>query len=258
MNNPKILVLDIETSPLITYTWSLFDNDSIALNQLHTDWHILSFAAKWYKDSEVHYMDQSKEKDITNDKKLLKGIWKLLDEADIVLTQNGKKFDIKKLNARFILNDMPPPSPFRQIDTLTLAKKHFAFTSNKLAYMTSKLCVKKKSEHKKFSGFDLWKECLAGNSKAWAEMKSYNIMDIVSLEELYSKMQPWDTSINFNVYSQELNMKCNCENERLQKRGFSYTNKAKRQRYQCTNCGSWMVGTTNHLSKEKIDSLKGK
>ena len=86
-------------------------------------------------------------------------MWKLLDEADIVIGQNSKAFDIKKLNARFIIHGMQPPSSYRQIDTKILAKKHFNFTSNKLEYLSDKLNVKyKKQTKRKFSGFEMWKE----------------------------------------------------------------------------------------------------
>lgn len=259
MNNkgPRVLLLDIETAPTLGYVWGLFDQN-IALNQIHTDWYIISWSAKWLNDpaSKVMYMDQSKAKNIEDDSKILKKMWNLLNEADIVVTQNGKKFDMKKLNARFILNNMGPPSPYRQIDTLVIAKKNFGFTSNKLEYMTKKLCKKnKKSNHKKFSGFELWRECLAGNKAAWAEMKHYNVMDVLSLEELYHKLQPWDNSINFAVYNETSEVQCNCGSIKLQKRGYNHSNAGKYQRYQCMECGKWLSGKQNLFSKQKRASL---
>ena len=128
-NKPKILILDIETSPLLSYCWALFDQN-VALNQIKQDWFILSFAAKWLGDppSKTMYMDQRSNKNVEDDSKLLKSVWKLIDEADVLLTQNGKRFDAKKLNARFILNGLTPPSSYQHIDTLQIAKKNFAFT----------------------------------------------------------------------------------------------------------------------------------
>jgi hypothetical protein len=117
--------------------------------------------------------------------------------------------------------------------------------------MTKKLCKKKKLSHKKFPGFELWRECLKGNMEAWEEMRIYNIMDVLSLEELYTKLIPWDKTISFAVYSDEEEMKCNCGNKKLQKRGFNYSNIGKFQRYFCTKCGSWYSGRANLLSKEK-------
>lgn len=257
MSKPKILVLDIETSPIVSYTWGLFDQN-VALNQIKQDWFVLAWAAKWLGQpaSKIMYMDQSKEKDISNDKKLLEEVWKLLDEADIVLTQNGKRFDIKKLNARFLLQGMKPPSPFEQIDTLVIMKKYFALTSNKLEFATDKLCTKyKKLKHAKFGGFELWKACLAGNKDAWKEMKKYNIWDVLSLEELYTKLQPWENTFNFNVYTDNLDIKCNCGSSNLKSNGIRTTKIGRFRRYKCADCGCWYQSKKNLLSKEKKASL---
>ncbi len=255
---PKVLLLDVETAPIIAHCWSLWENN-VALNQVVSDWHLLSWSAKWLGDSpsKTMYEDQRKAKNIEDDSKLLKGIWRLIDEADITITQNGKNFDHKKLAARFILNGMKPPSSVKYIDTMLLAKKHFAFTSNKLAYMSEKLNKKyKKLEHKKFPGHEMWTECLKGNLQAWREMQKYNKHDVLALEELYMKLIPWDSSINFNLYHNDENHVCKCGSTELQKYGYAYTASGKYQRYQCKSCGSESRGRQNLLSKEKKASLK--
>lgn len=254
-NLPKILVLDIETKPLTSFVWSLWV-DRIGLNQIETDWSILSWCAKWLGDEEIFYEDLRDAKDVENDKKLLKNIWRLLDEADIIITQNGKKFDIPKLNARFVLNGMKPPSSFRQIDTYQIARKHFKFTSNKLEYLTDKLCTKhKKSKHKKYHGFELWKACMRGDIEAWKEMEDYNVIDVLSLEELYYKLAPWDNSINFSLYSDEITPTCSCGSKSFSKSGFYYTNASKFQKYKCTECGREHRDKKNLLSKEKKKNM---
>lgn len=255
-DGPKILVFDIETAPIIAHVWSIWEQN-VGLNQIDSDWHVLSWAAKWFGNREVMYMDQSTAKNIEDDAKLLKGIWKLLDEADIVITQNGRSFDQKKLNARFILNGFQPPSHYKHIDTKQIASKHFAFTSNRLEYMTDKLCTKyRKLKHKKFPGHELWKECLAGNKLAWAEMKRYNKVDVLALEELYTKLIPWENTINFNLYSDSLETICRCGSTEFQKRGFLYNSAGKYQCYRCKDCGAETRGKVNLLSKEKRQSLR--
>jgi hypothetical protein len=258
-DKPKILLLDLETAPILGYVWQLFDQN-VALNQIHSDWYILSWSAKWLgsPENEVMYMDQRNAKNIEDDSEILKGLWKLVDEASIIITQNGKKFDEKKMNARFILNGFKPTSSFRHIDTLQLAKVRFGFTSNKLEYMTSKLCTKyKKLDHDEFSGFKLWSECLKGNKKAFESMKEYNMYDVLSLEELYLKLRPWDTKHpNLNVYNEDQETFCTCGSLEFDKNGFAYTNTGKFQRYTCKKCGAEVKSKENLLSKEKRKSLK--
>jgi hypothetical protein len=254
---PKILLLDIETAPIEAFVWGLFDQN-ISLNQIKKDWFILSWAAKWLDKKKIHYQDLRKEKKPTTDKSILKGIWELIDEADIIVGQNHKSFDLKKLNARFILNGMKPPAPYQTIDTLRLARKVFGFTSNKLAYTSENLNEKyKKLEHKKYPGQEMWTECLKGNLDAWKHMEKYNKYDVLALEELYKKLIVWDNPVNFNLYHENNESKCSCGAFVVKKWGFKYTAKKKVQRYICDSCGKYHYGDTNLLTPlKKRDLLK--
>jgi len=240
IKKPKVLLFDIETAPIEAYVWGMWDQ-TVGLNQIKKDWCVLSWSAKWLGDSvdKVMYMDQKDKKDFSDDKDILKEIWELLNEADIVVGHNSNSFDVKKLNARFIKHNMKPPSSYKRLDTLRLAKKHFNFTSNKLEYLTNTLCTKyKKLTHGKFPGFSLWLECLNGNKKAWNEMKEYNKYDVLSLEELFLKLLPWESASLFEAYSDSEIPICTCGSIHFQKNGFYYTNIAKYQKYRCVNCGA--------------------
>ena len=112
-----------------------------------------------------------------------------MDEADIIIGQNSDRFDLPRINSRFIEHGLGCPSKFETIDTYKMATNKFGFTSNKLEYMTKKLNKKyKKQSHDEFSGFKLWDECIKGNLKAWKSMEKYNKYDVLSLEELFLKL----------------------------------------------------------------------
>ncbi len=254
---PRVLLVDIETAPILASVWGLWDQ-TVPLNMIKKDWHILSWSAKWLGSpkTEIFYEDQRKAKNIEDDKKILLPLWKLLDEADVMLSHNGIAFDHKKINARFVLNGMKPPSTYRHIDTLQIAKRHFAFTSNKLEYLSGKLGENhKKLTARKFSGFDLWRACLEGNQEAWAEMEKYNKTDVLALEELYRKLAPWDKSINFGVFTGAEGVSCSCGSTNIIASGYSYTNTGKFARFTCTDCGKEQTGRKNLLSKDKKSSL---
>lgn len=258
VHKPKILVLDIETAPMKAYLWSMWQQ-GVGLNQIANEWFIMSFAAKWLGDSEdsIIYQDMRGKMHTEDDTELLDTLWELLDEADFLLTQNGVKFDDKKIKARMILNGYQPPSSYRHIDTLQIAKREFGFTSNKLEWMTDKLCHKyKKQKHGQFAGFELWKECIAENPEAWAECENYNKYDILSLEELYSIVAPWDRRHpNFNLYHSDEHRVCRCGSVNLKKTGYAYTNLSKFQRYKCLDCGAEQRDRVNLLSKDKRKTL---
>lgn len=256
---PKVLLLDIETAPLRSFTWGLWQQN-VGLNQIDSEWFILSCSAKWLGEPEqnIFYKDLRGIVHLEDDRCILDELWKLLDEAQVIITQNGKKFDSKKINARFIMNGYQPPSPFKHIDTLQIAKAVFGFTSNRLEWMTDKLCTKyKKQKHNKFSGFELWKEMLADNIEAWQECEIYNKYDVLSLEELYTKLAPWDkTHPNFNLFHEEHKHICRCGSSDVVEDGFAYTSKSKFQQYRCNSCGTTTRSTKNLFSKEKRDSLQ--
>ena len=250
----KTLIIDIETSPIMGKVWSLW-KQNVSLDQIQEDWYIMSYAAKWLGEDDYFY-DDCRE-DIGNDIELLGGIHTLLDQADIVVAHNGVKFDVPKINARFLLQGYNPPAPYKTVDTLKIAKKTFAFTSNKLAYLTANLCEEQKLDHAKYSGWKLWNECMDGNPEAWYEMMEYNVMDVISLEELYLKLRPWSNNHpNVTAHDDSEEMRCpKCGSDDLQKRGFYYTNKGKYQRYSCKCCGGWSSETYTSNTKEKRKSL---
>lgn len=243
-NQLKLLVLDIETRPIEAYVWETRDQN-IALNQIKTDWCVIAWAAKWLGDKGVIYRDQRNVKDIGNDKPILQTIWKLLDEADIVITQNGKNFDCPKLNARFLQHGMPPPSPYRHLDTYQIARSAAKFTSNKLEYLTDKLNSQyKKLSHAKFPGFSLWVECLKGNKAAWDEMRKYNIHDVLATEELYMKIRAWaPANTPTPWFIQKSITQCHtCGATKLVSNGQRVTNTARYMRLRCLGCGSHEIG----------------
>lgn len=258
-DTPKILIIDIETAPLIAYVWGLYEQN-VNLNMTERDWFILSFSAKWFGSDDIFYYDlRGKDllADNVDDTDLLRKVHYLLNEADIVIAHNGDRFDIKKLKTRFILNGMPPVKRFLTIDTLKVARREFAFTSNTLQYLTDKLVDdedKRKQKSQKFSGFDLWRECLKDNEEAWEEMRIYNTLDIISLEQLYLKLRPWMTNHpNINIMQDELPEEHSCPrcgSRDLIKRGPRYNISTVRQQWQCKDCDGWS-STTIYAPEDK-------
>lgn len=241
MTGPKIVTLDIETFPIVAYVWGLWDQN-VGLNQIAREWSVASVSYKWLGSERVEHYNTAG--DPFNDSALLEIIWHVLDEADIVIAQNGIKFDAKKINARLIELGFEPPSPYKIIDTMVEAKKAAQFTSNKLEWLSGALTNVPKSLHKEFPGFELWLETMKDNPLAWREMQRYNDRDILATEALYIRLRPWIKGHpNLAAYDDEdehLEHQCpNCLGTNLEKRGFAYTQVGKYQKYKCLDCGAW-------------------
>jgi uncharacterized protein YprB with RNaseH-like and TPR domain len=179
----KILLLDIETTPLQVYTWGLWDQN-IGINQIIKSTEMLCFGAKWLGQKSVTF------KSVHHDGKkgMLEELHRLMDEADVLVGWNSAAFDHKHINREFLENEMVPPAPTKDLDLMTIVKANFQFPSNKLDYVAQKLGVGAKVKH---SGFELWINCMNGDDSAWKEMKKYQIQDVQLLDSLYDILLPW-------------------------------------------------------------------
>lgn len=230
----KILLLDIETAPIKAYAWGMFDQN-IGANQIIGSGYVLCWAAKWHGDAAMHFDSVQKAKP----RVMLRGVHKLLDEADAVVHYNGLKFDIPTLNKEFIKNGFRPPSPYKQIDLLRVARYAFRFESNKLDFVSQALGIGAKVKHE---GFDLWVKCMDGDEKAWAKMGRYNRGDVRLLERLYHRLRPWiERHPNHSAFKDDL---CcpKCGSEKVQRRGDQVALSRTYRRYQCQTCGGWFRG----------------
>lgn len=246
----KILILDVELKPITAHVWKIWD-ESVGLSQIESDWSVLSWAAKWLDKDKIYYSDQRKNKDLSNDKQVLLPLWDLMDQADILIGHNAKKFDLKKINTRFIKHGMMPTVGVQVIDTLIMAKSQFAFTSNKLAYIAEFLGVGLKGEHKEFPGFDLWKECMRGNQRAWRELEAYNKQDIIVTEAVYKKLRPFCKTVNTQLWLQsDDKVFCECGSARLIGNGERVTLTGRYKRLRCADCGKGYTSKPNLVSKE--------
>ena len=242
---PKILVIDIETAPLESYTWGIWEQN-VGLEQIKVDWSILSYAAKWVGQHKAIYRDTGGRgvDKVRDDSVLLPEIWQLMDEAELIVAQNGVKFDIKKINYRLAEQNFAPYSPVRVIDTLLVSRRMFAATSHKLGWLSQKLTDTPKSKHHKFPGFELWLECLKDNPAAWAEMKKYNIQDIRATEKLYLKQRPWiPNHPNLGTYDLRAGGVCpKCSSPKLEPNGTAILQAGVYARYKCKSCGGHSRG----------------
>lgn len=242
----KILLLDIETSPNLAFVWGLWQQD-VRLDAIVDSSSTLCWAAKWLGEKEIMFDSVYH----SSEKHMLRGIHKLLDQADVVVHYNGKKFDVPTLNKEFLLNGMSPPAPYKQVDMLQVSRGNFRFQSNKLDYVAQQLGLGQKTAHE---GFQLWIKCMEKDPDAWARMRKYNMNDVALLERVYIKMRPWiKNHPNSNLYSDRPGC-TRCGETKLQARGLARTTNGVYQRYQCTGCGAWMQGEKK-LGKAKYKGV---
>lgn len=250
---PNIVVFDIETAPFEVFAWGIHDQ-IINLSQVKKDRSVLCWAAKRLGDDKVIFEGTGGQRDVRDDRRIMKALWTLLNEADVVITQNGKKFDVPIVNGRFLVHGFGPVAPFRHIDTCQVARK-LGLTSSRLEYLTNTLCPElAKSKHNTFPGFDLWKACLGEmgqqlQKKAWREMEAYNKQDVRGTEGVYYKLAQFGfPGAGFDVIKQA--HECpECGSTKLRNKGYYANKHGMFQCFRCTECGHYFKHTVKLLTK---------
>ena len=243
----KILFYDLETSPILGYTWRNYKTDLLSIEKesglLAFSYKVATFSDGKVDDGPVHNLSRRK----STEKQMVKKLWKLFDEHDVICAQNGDKFDMRVANRLFVRHKLKPPSPYKTVDTLKIARKNFKFDSNRL----DDLGVFLLGESKHPTSLKLWMDCIKGDKKALQTMEEYCGQDVELLYKVYLKLRPWHTGHpNSNLYNQTTHACPVCGSKHVQRRGFNHTRVGLYQRYQCRSCGAWSQG--EKVNKEKV------
>lgn len=230
---PRVLLFDIETAPLRGYAWRPWDTNLI---QVTEDWRLLSVAWKWKGERGVRSLTTEAEED---DEHVAAKLYELFDAANVVVAHNADKFDIPKANARMAFWGLSAPSPYKVLDTLKLARRHFAFTSNRLDDLCQHLGLGRKLPH---TGFSMWEGCMENNPSAWRLMRRYNKHDVVLLDRLHDVLLPWSpTHPNLALIAGKPDAcpRCLADPDKLIVRGYRHYQTGTRVQYQCNACRSY-------------------
>lgn len=245
----KRLFYDIETSPMVVYSWRIGYKLSLSHDNIINDWKVICISYKWEDEDKVYNLKWDKNQ---CDKKIIEKFVKVLDEADEIVAHNGDRFDIKKLRTRAILHRIPMKPNYRSLDTLKKAKSHLSFNSNGLNSIAKDLGVGEKLAH---TGFKMWVDVLNKDKEALKMMCDYCNVDVVVLEDVYHALQSY-IKHNTNVSTHNGGLKCacpNCASEDiiLNKNNFTSLGTIKREMF-CKSCG-YVYETSNTAYKNFIE-----
>lgn len=246
----KLLYLDIESLPHHAAVWSLW-GVNVSTNQILKAGRTTCVAWKWQGSKRVEFASEWGEEDYRS---FLLKIHKLLDDADVLVTYNGIKFDIPTLYKEFVQHKIPPPSPFHHVDLYRTVRRQFRFASSKLDYVCQQLGLGAKVSHR---GMDLWHDVEAGCPKAQAHMARYNRQDVSLLEKLYNHIKPWIRNHpSIALLEEKQGVVCpTCGSDDIEFRGWRYTKTRRYRRMVCNSCHSWSSVTAS--DKEVVGETSG-
>lgn len=200
----QVLIIDIETLPLWCRTWGIHDQ-TLGIDNVIKDMCVLSVSATWLYSGKVEsWCLTPKEAKTRDDIRIVREAWKLLEKAEVVIAHYGRRFDMPKLNSRFLFHGLKPPTPYKIIDTKSDIPT-LGMTSKKQDYLSRFTGQKRKLD----TDYQLWIDCDEGDPKALKRMEQYNRGDVMSLEAVYTILRPWISGHpNLSVFEDHPSDRC--------------------------------------------------
>lgn len=232
----KRLFFDIETSPNIVASWRVGYNLQIGPENILQERAIICICYKWAHESKVHSLSWNKG----DDKQMLVDFMEVMNSADEIIGHNSDKFDIKWVKTRALIHGIKHFPSYQTVDTLKLAKTNYLFNSNKLDYLGQVLGVGKKMDA---GGFQTWKSIFIDHDvKALGKMVKYCKVDVIRLQQIYDKMNPY-TKHNTHVGASLNKDRCSCpncgSNDSYVVKTRALASGLKRKQLQCNNCNKY-------------------
>lgn len=254
---PKILLLDIETTPEISFTWGRW-KQFISQEQIIEHPYVLTWAVRWLHTGETVSRKLSDyptfNTDLRDDSLLIGELWSLMMEADFIVAHNGDKFDIPWILSRAIKHGLPPLNPTKFIDTLKFAKRYLRLPSNSLKSICAYYGLRPKLDN---AGFPLWRACMDGDTQAFLDMETYNVGDLDSLEDVYLLFRPHMKSHpNAALYFPDAVHRCSrCGSSDMhEEETVFHTSISSFGTVRCASCGAVHRTRINKRSKEQMST----
>lgn len=187
---PKVFLFDIETSTLNAHVMGTGEQ-RVTHNQITDDFFITSWAGKLlYHNEIVGASVTPKEAKNRDDKRVTKSLHDILKKVDFVITYNGNKFDIKKINWRFLIHGFSPVRNYGSIDLYRKMKELFAPASLAMDFVLKELGYNGKHHN----DYNQWARASEGDPEALKSRYEYNVNDVWMMEDLYPRVRSWFVS----------------------------------------------------------------
>jgi DNA polymerase III epsilon subunit-like protein len=209
-------------------------NINLTPDQIIEDSKIICAAYKWSGEDKTHEIKFKVTS--RDDKRVVKQMRDLIDEADVSIAHNGDRFDVRMLEKRIIDHRLDPLQGLVTIDTLKLSRKTFRFPSHKLDYIAQRLGLGAKTET---GGFGLWKRVMEGDRSAVDHMSYYCAHDVELLEQVYETLAPYvgPKAANMSLLTNYDQSGCpTCGATNVQQWGRRALKGGIYQRYRCNDC----------------------
>lgn len=251
---PRIVLFDLETIPdlqqalenwcdLSAFTPRRRPGMSASVTS------ICSFGYRILGEKKSHGINawdfSSWKRNVNDDSELCASALSVIENADALVSFNGKRFDEKFFLGRLAINGLSLPRKIVHIDLCQAVSANLFLLNGRLKTVAKYLLNDEKLEHE---GWPLWVKVHGGVNRvrdvaAEKLMSKYNLKDVDLMVPLFKILRPRISNIpNFNLFQvgQGNKMCCpKCGSTRIQSRGFHYTKVRAYRNYWCRDCDGW-------------------
>jgi hypothetical protein len=239
VRGPKIkrLFWDIEVTPNLVWSWRVGYKINLQHENIVQERKVICIGYKWEGERHPTVLRWDRNH---GDRDMLAAFIAVANQADELVAQYGDGFDLPWFRTRCLILGLEPLPLYKTIDTKAWASKYFYFNSNKLDYLADVLGFGKKLETK----FQLWIDVMNGSKKALDYMCKYCGVDVVRLQQVYSKLAPCvRPKTHAGVFAGKDKWSCShcgSENVAVSKKRVTASGTVQWQ-MRCNDCGSYFT-----------------
>lgn len=239
-DKPKILFYDIETTPLQAWLWGLGEQH-VRHGQLVKGskmFNIICITYCWNdeKKAKVIHWDYDKQ----DSKPMIEEFGRIIEQADITIGKNNRRFDDKRINTMRLLYNMEGmPQWLKSTDDLeTQMRRHFAMPSYSLDYASDLFGLGGKIKMEFADWINIMEKNPEGK-KSFDKMLKYGKKDIEDTRALWNRMSAHFTP-KLNVAALKDKFVCtSCGSSDIKKNGTIIGGSTVYQMYFCKDHGGY-------------------
>lgn len=244
IKKPKILFMDLETSPLKAYIWQP-GKQYVGHKQLvkgHDMWGIICVTYCWNDGKPAKSIDWGYNQQ--NTLRVVEKFDEIIKRADHVIGKNSDRFDNKMINSCRMLSGLPGmPEWIKYTDDLEKhMRKHFRLPSQSLDYISHKLGLGGKIKMEFQDWIDIVEKTENGR-ESFNKMIKYGKKDVEDTRQLwYTLSEHFEPKFNMNTYDSSNGDRCryeDCGSYHLLNNGTRILNRIRYQQYICGDCGRY-------------------
>ena len=245
---PKILIYDIETSPLQAWIWRPGDQ-VVRHGQLvkgeFDNYNIICIAYAWLSGGPVKELHWDKK--THSSKKMIEEFDKIIRSADHSIGKNSDRFDVKMINTQRLLHNLPPmPEWLGSGDDLEKQmRKYFSLPSQSLDYISNMLGLGGKMKMEMQDWIDIVTRA-PNADKQLAKMIKYGKKDVSDTRAIIKKVWPHvKPKLNMSVFTGAFVCKL-CGSNNLHQDGFTRRTTGDYPKFHCRSHDGY-AGRVNKL-----------